>query len=149
MDLKEASVVARAHPAPQPPLQCVWASPEPPTSGPRRAYSTVMIILITRGFCDAGSACFFCHSLVHLRRRANVETAPAHCGRTTPTFRVFRRDSSTHITILFSFLAPRARCDTSSDLGSQCASSTQKRKKKRALPLRAVVCVVLRPIVYP
>ena len=31
MDLKEALVVPRAHPAPQPPLPCVWASPEPPT----------------------------------------------------------------------------------------------------------------------
>ena len=32
---------------------------------------------------------FFFYSLVNLRRRANVEAAPAHCGRTTPTFRVF------------------------------------------------------------
>ena len=43
-----------------------------------------MIILITRGFCDAGRA-FFCHSLVFLRRRANVEMAPAHRSRTAPT----------------------------------------------------------------
>ena len=37
MDLKEASVVARAHPAPQPPSPCVWPLPEPPNCGPRRA----------------------------------------------------------------------------------------------------------------
>ena len=81
-------MVARAHPAPQPPSPCAWASPEPSSWGARRAWRLVMVILITSGFCDAGNF-FFCHSLVFLRRRTNFEMAPAHRGRTAPTSRVF------------------------------------------------------------
>ena len=102
-----------------------------------------MIIHITRGFCVAGST-YFCHSLVHLRRSADAEAAPAYRGRTTTATRVFRRVSSTHNTHLFSFLALRAHCDIRSDLGSQLASQHPKPTKK-ALSLQAAASVVPTP----